>query len=129
MRVNRNEFELKNQQVIHEEWKKENTLNDYEDFQRRMRIASTPKEESKKEGPKQKAKEAPKKSRPKDISAEEIFQLRPGESFTKKDLKKKYHDLLKQNHPDKVAAELKKSAELKTKEINIAYVKLKNRAA
>jgi hypothetical protein len=53
-----------------------------------------------------------------------IFQLKESEVFTQEELKKRYRDLLKMNHPDKVASlsdEFKELAHLKTKEINDAY--------
>lgn len=56
--------------------------------------------------------------------ARAIFQLKESEAFTQEELKKRYRDLLKMNHPDKVASlsdEFKELAHLKTKEINDAY--------
>lgn len=127
---------------------KDYTLEDYKDFQRRMKTISAPKpekQEEKKQEKKQERKEEPKtekkqdqkqevrKPSPKiDSSAEEIFELKPGQSFTQSELKKKYLELLKQNHPDKVAQmgpDFKKLAEKKTKDINQAYAKLKAKAA
>ena len=73
-----------------------------------------------------------KKEKSKDISAERIFEFSEGQSFTKEELRKKYHELLRQNHPDKVALlspDFKKLAEQKTKDINTAYEKLKKKAA
>jgi DnaJ-domain-containing protein 1 len=97
------------------------------------------KEEQRKEGPK---KEQPKKEAPpkrpqpaaaqKTLSPEEVLGFRPGEAFTQSELKKRYFDLLKQNHPDRVAmmgADFKKLADKNTKDINQAYEKLKNKAA
>ena len=66
------------------------------------------------------------------LSAEEIMGFKPYESFTKDELKKKYFELLKQNHPDRVGTmgpDFKKLAEKNTKDINHAYEKLKKRAA
>ncbi|WPU66872.1 J domain-containing protein [Peredibacter starrii] len=130
---------------------KDYSVKNYEDFQRRMKLLKTP--EPKKEEPKK--KEQPKQERPKQESTkqerpkqeqkrpeappkrpapsktpEEILNLKPG--FTKAELKKNYYDLLRQNHPDKVAsmgADFKKLADQNTKEINQAYEKLKNKAA
>jgi DnaJ-domain-containing protein 1 len=120
-----------------------------QEFQRFMnsqaRLESSQKEEPKKEQKEQK-KEEPKKDqkkeergketraeKPSGISPEEVvFQLQPGQRYTKDELKKRYRDLLKESHPDKVAAmgaDFKKLAEHKTKEINSAYEKLKVRAA
>lgn len=78
-------------------------------------------------------KEAPK--RPQEAPSqtpEEIFNLRPNESISKSELKKRYFELLKQNHPDRVASmgtDFKKLAEKNTKEINKAYDKLKLKAS
>jgi hypothetical protein len=63
---------------------------------------------------------------------EEIFSIKPGEQMTQSDLKKRYFELLKQNHPDRVASmghDFKKLAEKNTKEINKAYEKLKKKAS
>ncbi|HXH30611.1 MAG TPA: J domain-containing protein [Bacteriovoracaceae bacterium] len=77
-------------------------------------------------------KEAPSKHRPTQESPESVFELTPGQAFSKSELKKKYYDLLKMNHPDKVASlgqDFKVLAEKKTKDINSAYDRLKNRAS
>ena len=66
------------------------------------------------------------------FNAEAVFDLKPGETITKGELKKRYYELLKGCHPDKVAAldpEFKKLADKRTKDINMAYEKLKSRAA
>jgi DnaJ-domain-containing protein 1 len=118
------------------------------DFNRRMKILggasqneqkksekkTEQKTEQKKEQRKEQRKEESKKrpSPSKDASAENLFELRPGQNFTKDELRKKYHELLKMNHPDKVASlgqDFKKLAEQKTKDINSAYNKLKSRAS
>lgn len=67
------------------------------------------------------------KSKMREATPEEIiFKLKAGEVFTAKELKKRYHELLKANHPDKFRTEhQKESAEAKTKSINDAYQKLK----
>lgn len=146
MKSQKQEFEQN--QRLGDDSKKSYKIEDYEDFQRRMKLMNAPKEEPKKEEPKkeepkaraqEKKKEEPKKEIPKakskpaqNNSAEELFELKPGQVFTQQELKKKYHDLLKMNHPDKVASmgpDFKKMAELKTKDINSAYVKLKKLAA
>jgi hypothetical protein len=92
-------------------------------------------EEEKKKQYKQWQKEE-KKAREEDSShtttAEEIFQLKPGEQLNKSQLKKRYHELLRQYHPDKVAAlgaEFKDIAEKRTKQINSAYEELKKKAS
>ena len=78
-------------------------------------------------------KEPPKRpSTPQSQSPEEVFSFRPNENFSKSELKKRYFELLKQNHPDRVASmgeDFKKLAEKNTKEINKAYDKLKNKAS
>lgn len=91
------------------------------------------KEEPKREGPK---REAPKRPEPqatsKALTPEEVLGFKPGEAFTQSELKKRYFDLLKQNHPDRVASmgpDFKKLADKNTKDINQAYEKLKNKAA
>ena len=141
--------EFEQNQRLGDDSKKSYRLEDYEDFQRRMKLMNAPKEEPKKEEVKkeesktrfqEKKKEEPKKEQPKakpkpqpqSSSAEELFEFKPGQTFTQQELKKKYHDLLKMNHPDKVASmgpDFKKMAEMKTKDINSAYMKLKKLAA
>lgn len=59
-----------------------------------------------------------------------LFKLRPGKPFTAQELKKHYHKLLKENHPDKFRTDHQKEyAEAKTKMINEAYQKLKKRVS
>jgi len=86
-----------------------------------------------KERQKQKTKEEPpKKAQPKTSSAEEIFEIPAGQVLNQKELKKRYFELLKQNHPDKVASlgnDFKVLAEKKTKAINSAYEELKKKAS
>lgn len=63
---------------------------------------------------------------------EEIFSFQPGEKFTLGELKKRYFQLLKENHPDRVASmgpDFKKLAEKNTKEINKAFEELKKKAS
>jgi len=131
--------------------KKAYTVDDYREFQKTMKLINgeKPKEESKKEDRKteqrkteqqrteqkrsEKKEEEPKRSNPsRGQTPEEIFSLRPNEVISKVELKKRYFELIKQNHPDRVAsmgADFKKLAEKNTKEINKAYDKLKNKAA
>jgi len=130
-------------------------VEDYKEFQRKMKLmnekSETPKlkaldnPEVKKEAPKrpevkrpgpkkEQKKEEVKRSAPSSPgqTPEQILGLKPNEPFTKEELKKRYFELLKQNHPDRVAAmgeDFKTLAEKNTKEINRAYNKLKNRAA
>jgi DnaJ-domain-containing protein 1 len=86
-------------------------------------------------GKKEQKQEQKQQTRPKSpISSHafEIFEIKPGEMVSKSALKKRYHELLRQNHPDKVAAlgeDLKNLAEKKTKEINSAYEELKKKAS
>ncbi|HLT22946.1 MAG TPA: J domain-containing protein [Bacteriovoracaceae bacterium] len=70
-----------------------------------------------------------KKSEQIQATPEEIlFKLRPGQMFTGQELKKRYHKLLQENHPDKFRTDHQKEvAESKTKDINDAYQKLKKR--
>ncbi|HXH73753.1 MAG TPA: J domain-containing protein [Bacteriovoracaceae bacterium] len=128
------------------------SVEDYEKFVQRkkrlegeksepLKLAEAPKkktEEKKKEEPKREEKkkeppkDQPKKNTSSDPVAEALFEIKPGVAFTKEDLKKKYHELLKMNHPDKVAAlspDFKNLADKKTKEINSAYTRLLKRAA
>jgi len=88
------------------------------------------KQESKQESKKEEAKQESRSSS--DLSAENLFNFKSGEKFTKEELKKRYHELLRQNHPDRVAsmgADFKKLAEQNTKDINKAYEKLKAKAS
>ncbi len=81
---------------------------------------------------KQKEKAKNDSSQTANLSAEILFGIKPGERFSKDDLKKKYRELLKMNHPDRVAslsAEFKELADKKTKEINNAYEKLLKKAS
>ncbi len=67
-----------------------------------------------------------------ELSPEEILGFKPNESFSKEELKKRYFNKLRENHPDRVASmgeDFKKLADKNTKEINKAYDKLKKRAA
>lgn len=136
------------------------SVENYLEFQRKLRLMNGEKEpEKKKEEPKaekkterkqqqyqqqqqqQRAreqqssqkKEAPRRPQEPSIqSPEEIFNFRPNETFTKSELKKRYFELLKQNHPDRVASmgpDFKKLAEKNTKEINKAYDRLKLKAS
>ena len=78
-------------------------------------------------------KEQPKRPEAKpSLSDEEILGFKPGQSFTQSELKKRYVELIRQNHPDKVATrgpDFKKLAEKNTKEINQAFEKLKKKAS
>jgi hypothetical protein len=134
------------------------TVDDYLEFQRRQKKMSgemaTPAEkiagppggggakasrpEAKAE-PRQEAKRGPRREAPpreknaeRPRTPEEIFELAPGVCLTAEELKKRYFELLKQNHPDRVASmgtEFKKLAEKNTKEINRAYEALKKKAS
>lgn len=133
---------------------KKYSVEDYKEFQRKMKLMNgtseptskskvlelpgQPKVEAKKEQPKEKPKqekkqEPPKKPEPAQTqSPEEILGFKPNEKFTKSELKKRYFELLKQNHPDRVASmgqDFKKLAEKNTKDINRAYDKLKDKAS
>lgn len=138
------------------------SVEDYKEFQRKMKLMNAKSEvpklkaldnpDAKKEAPRQERRQEPRQEQkrpeqkteqkkeevkrpapaPQGQTPEEILGLKPNESFTKAELKKRYFDLLKQNHPDRVASmgsDFKKLAEKNTKEINRAYDKLKNRAA
>lgn len=90
-------------------------------------------EKSNSEGPKKETKKDSKKiDQQVESTPEEMFNFKKGESITHKELKKRYFELLKQNHPDRVASmgqDFKKLAERNTKEINKAYEKLKKKAS
>jgi DnaJ-domain-containing protein 1 len=144
----------KDLQVVAE---KKYTVDDYKEFQRKMKLMSPEAEKSKvhalpqeplkhkrpepkteqkaEQKTEQKKKEEPKKyTQPpsQGQSPEEVLGFKTNESFTKSELKKHYFDKLKENHPDRVASmgeDFKKLAEKNTKEINKAYDKLKNSAA
>lgn len=145
------EEEKKNPELPQEKY----TVENYLEFQRKFKLMNgeQPKSEKKTEQKKEKKaepkteqkreqrsqqrteqkKETPKRPvEPQSQSPEEIFNLRPNESISKTDLKKRYFELLKQNHPDRVASmgqDFKKLAEKNTKEINKAYDKLKAKAS
>lgn len=92
------------------------------------------KEEKKKEEPKKEYKKEPPKRPVADVgpTPESVFEIKSGEKLTPAELKSRYHELLKQSHPDRVASmgpDFKKLAEIKTKEINEAYSKLKKKAS
>lgn len=66
----------------------------------------------------------------KNLTPEEIFNIKGGQVFSDSELKKRYFELLKKNHPDRVASmgeDFKKLAEKNTKDINDAYEKLKKK--
>lgn len=116
--------------------KKENySVEDYNRFVRQKKQLEAP------ENQKPKTPKRPEALQLEDASAqarsgpaaapEALFDIKTGQKITKEELKKKYHELLKQNHPDKVAAlspEFRKLADKKTKQINEAYEKLLKRA-
>lgn len=118
------------------------SVEDYMAFKEKMKALDHKKPEAKKEEPKkekpktEQKKEAPKKPAPPKApqapTPEEVFQLRPNEILSASELKKRYFELLKQNHPDRVASmgqEFKNLAEKNTKEINKAYEVLKKKAS
>lgn len=89
-------------------------------------------QEKKNQKQEEKSQQQSKVNSPPSSGAAEIFELKSGESLSKAELKKRYHELLRQNHPDKVAtlgADFKKLAEKKTKDINSAYEELKKKAS
>ncbi len=107
-------------------------------FQEKIKIEKTfkrVKEEPKKEKIEKEEKQEKteqKKSSTHKLNAYDIFDFNADEKFTKIELKKRYYELLRQNHPDKVASlssDLKKLAEKKTKDINTAYDELKKKAS
>jgi hypothetical protein len=98
-------------------------------YQERLSRAREEKEKNKQH----KKEEPPKKPKPAQTSsAEEIFEIPAGQVLNQKELKKRYFELLKQNHPDKVASlgnDFKVLSERKTKAINSAYEELKKKAS
>lgn len=131
---------------------KKYTVDDYRAFQKTMRLLNQTEDKAQKEKKtEQKSEEKKthqqqthekkayekktsekKEQRPAATSPEEIFKFRPGETFTQSELKKRYFELLKQNHPDRVASmgpDFKKLAEKNTKDINQAFETLKKKAS
>jgi len=125
-------------EVTHE---KKYSVEDYEAFKSRMKLlngGATKEEPKKEQEKKEEKKEQKKKSEPPrerkvyGPTPEEILGFKKNEPITKSELKKRYFDLLKQNHPDRVAsmgADFKKLADKNTKEINQAYESLKKKVA
>ncbi len=78
-------------------------------------------------------REAPRqKSGTRERAPEEVFEISSHAVLNASELKKRYFELLKQNHPDRVASmgpEFKKLAEKNTKEINRAYEALRKKAS
>lgn len=108
---------------------KEKQQKRWEEQKKQQQESRQEKKQEKKQG---KKKDGPKKAPAQPTAAEELFEINAGESLSKSELKKRYHELLKQNHPDKVAAlgaDFKKLAEKKTKDINSAYDELKKKAS
>lgn len=117
------------------------TVENYKEFQRTLRLMNGPEEkkteQKKTEQKKTEQKKTEQKTRqkpqtPGERSPEDIFNLRPGQTFTQSELKKRYLELIKENHPDKVAsmgADFKKLAEKNTKDINQAFDTLKKKAS
>lgn len=110
------------------------SVKDYEKFlqnKKKIESISYNRHESNNE---KKQKDRPKNesSQSTNLSAEILFGISPGERFSKDDLKKRYRELLKMNHPDRVATlseEFKELADKKTKQINSAYEKLLKKAS
>lgn len=86
------------------------------------------KEEKREEKKKEEKREAPRPpQRRKDFPG-----FRPEDLVSKETLKKRYLELIKENHPDRVASmgrEFKDLAEKNTKEINETYERLKKKAS
>ncbi len=111
------------------------TIEHYKEFQKTLKLMNhqSKSEKSNTDEPKKETKKDSKKTtHQQEPSPEEMFNFKEGESITQKELKKRYFELLKQNHPDRVASmgqDFKKLAERNTKEINKAYEKLKKKAS
>lgn len=119
---------------------KDYTVEDYLEFQRKLkqmngeipRLDSGPKKEEKKTESREKQEKVKRPAPPQEMTPEKLFGFQENQQITKSELKKRYFELLKQNHPDRVAAmgaDFKKLAEKNTKDINTAYEKLKKKAA
>lgn len=148
MDTQKKKLEEEKQVLSVSEARKDYTVEDYKEFQRKIKLMKNemPKlealnhtsEKKKSDGPKTEQKTEQKKDKPaprtplKAPSPEEVFGFKSNEPISKSELKKRYFELLKQNHPDRVASmgqDFKKLAEKNTKDINWAYEKLKNKAA
>ncbi len=108
--------------------------NNYQDKLNQAREEKEKQQKRREEEIKHKKKtEGPKKAAPpRNTPAEEIFEIPVGHVLNKSELKKRYFELLKMNHPDKVASlgnDFKVLAEKKTKAINSAYDELKKKAS
>jgi hypothetical protein len=117
--------EVKKEPVVEFKTQTQNK-NDYQE-----RLAQAREEKARQQ--KRREQEEPKKATPNNkVTAEEIFEIPSGTLLNKSELKKRYFELLKQNHPDKVASlgnDFKVLAEKKTKAINSAYEELKKKAS
>jgi hypothetical protein len=119
--------EVKKETVVEFKTQTQNK-NDYQE-----RLAQAREEKARQQ--KRREQEEPKKAAPNNkatATAEEIFEIPAGQVLNKSELKKRYFELLKQNHPDKVASlgnDFKVLAEKKTKAINSAYEDLKKKAS
>lgn len=123
--------------VEHKAPQQEKIKADQNNYQEKLNQAREEKEKQQKrreeETKHKKKQEEPKKAAPpKNAPAEEIFEIPVGKVLSKSELKKRYFELLKMNHPDKVASlgnDFKVLAEKKTKAINSAYEELKKKAS
>lgn len=123
-KIKRDAEELKREQLKFQQQNKKEQPNE--------RRKETRKEEPRKEKQEER-REIPKRPAA-DLgpSPESVFELLPGQKLSSSELKSRYHELLKQSHPDRVASmgpDFKKLAEKKTKEINEAYARLKKKAS
>lgn len=90
------------------------------------------KEEKKEEEKKEEKKKEEKKATPRPQVKKDFPGFRPEDLASKESLKKRYIELIKENHPDRVASmgkEFKDLAEKNTKEINETYERLKKKAS
>jgi hypothetical protein len=120
-------------EVVPQRTKEGHSIQEYEKFvQRKKRIEAPREKEERKENLRLEAPGTRSRPRDEDERARELFELKVGEVFSKEELRKKYRDLLKANHPDKVASlspEFRALADKRTKDINSAYERLLKRAA
>lgn len=89
-------------------------------------------EEKREERRKEEHKKEERKQAPRPQTRKDFPGFRPEDLVSKEVLKKRYLELIKENHPDRVASmgkEFKELAEKNTKEINETYERLKKKAS
>ncbi len=129
-KIKRDAEELKREQ---NKFQQQNRSQKKEEPKKEYKKEEPKKEEQKKEEKREERREIPKRPAAEvGVTPESVFELLPGQKLSPSELKSRYHELLKQSHPDRVASmgpDFKKLAEKKTKEINEAYARLKKKAS